>query len=205
MVSTVHTGVFQCVCLGVECVCWGGGQVEGLVGKVAGVRTMIAASKRGLHGFPLSSCTCHYGITDATSTFSYLRTHTGSKPRRGRGRGWSCLGQQVECSSTEAACWSWTGTHSEHLIGVVMDATPTQHNLNPPYAHKHTHKCLINCIHRYTHEHKTDKFNYRPAAIHNCSHSVDTDTQTDTHCMREGKKNEWSYDCPRTHIHPPSQ
>jgi len=74
----------------------GGGKVEGLVGKVAGVSTMIAASKRGLHGFPLTSCTCHYGITDATSTFSiqhcsagpkpskYLHTHTGSKPQQAR-------------------------------------------------------------------------------------------------------------------------
>lgn len=63
---STHNCVSAFVCLGVVV---GGGQVEGLVGKVAGVRTMIAASKRGLHRFPLSSCTCHYGITDATSTF----------------------------------------------------------------------------------------------------------------------------------------
>ena len=60
---------------------WGGGQVQGLVGKVSGVRTMIAASKRGLHGFPPTSCTCHYGITDATSTFSIQRRGAGPEPQ----------------------------------------------------------------------------------------------------------------------------
>lgn len=54
--------------------CWsvgdgGEGWGLGLVGKVEGIWAMIAASKRGLHGFPVSSCTCHYGITGATSTF----------------------------------------------------------------------------------------------------------------------------------------
>lgn len=39
-----------CLCLRVY-----GMQVEGLVGKVDGVKTVIAASKRGLHGFP-----CHH-------------------------------------------------------------------------------------------------------------------------------------------------
>ena len=85
----------------------GGVWVEGLVGKVAGLRTMIAASKRGLHGFPLSSCTCHYGITDATSTFFSLFSaavqskHTSAHQiRQGTTEWrWSCSGQQVECSA----------------------------------------------------------------------------------------------------------
>lgn len=34
---------------------WWGVQVEGLVGKEDGAKTVIAASKRGLHGFP-----CHH-------------------------------------------------------------------------------------------------------------------------------------------------
>lgn len=101
---------FQSVCL----VAGGGGQVDGLVGKVAVVRTMMAALKRGLHGFPLSSCTCHYGITDTTSTLSsqqcrakpstYLHTHTDLNPQHGRDEGGLC--QREGC-----ACWSLAGTH----------------------------------------------------------------------------------------------
>lgn len=46
---------------------WGGRRLVRLVGKAW---TMIAASKRGLHRFILSSCTYHYRIMKATSTYS---------------------------------------------------------------------------------------------------------------------------------------
>lgn len=52
--AVVFTYTPACVCVLVEGAgVWVGGfQVEGLVGKEDGVKTVIAASKRGLHGFP---------------------------------------------------------------------------------------------------------------------------------------------------------
>lgn len=55
----------------------GGGGMLGLAGKVAGKRTMIAAFKRGLHRFTVSSCTCHYGIRGASSAFAVQHLKAG--------------------------------------------------------------------------------------------------------------------------------
>lgn len=115
VVSTAHSGVFLCVCLR----CWVEVQVEGLVGKVAGIGTMIAASERGLHRFPLSSCTCHYGITDATSTFSIQQCSTGQSLQNTSTLTQAESSQSREVpkvvpvqvkkqeSTMKAACWSW--------------------------------------------------------------------------------------------------
>lgn len=84
--------------------------VPGFVGKIGPVRTMIAASKRGLHRFPLSSLwdyRSHFQLLHSTlqtkaKPSKYLHTHTGSTPPKESGwvcsglfrltaHGWSCL------------------------------------------------------------------------------------------------------------------
>lgn len=56
--------------------------------------TMIAASKRGLHGFPLSSCTCHYGITPLPpSPLNFAAQRKTSKIPSCEELVWSYLGQ----------------------------------------------------------------------------------------------------------------
>lgn len=84
--KTIRLNPQRCVLLCLSELCWRvwgvkRGGVLGLVGKVEGIWAMIAASKRGLHGFPVSSCTCHYGITDATSTFFTLLCDDGKALR----------------------------------------------------------------------------------------------------------------------------
>lgn len=87
----------------------GGGVAGGGISRESGrARMVIAASKRGLQGFPLSSCTCHYGITARPpSPFALAAqsvalkipplSHQTQCPDRGGvcGWGWGCVGGLV--------------------------------------------------------------------------------------------------------------
>lgn len=74
-------------------------------GGIIRERTMIAAFKRGLHRFPVSSCTCYYGIRGASSTFStkpweHFHTPPGAEETEWRWAG----GQQVQFRTEAARC-----------------------------------------------------------------------------------------------------